>query len=487
MMTRERIVAALVAALFAATGLVQQPELSVERIFDSRDFSPEEISVDWMDDGRYYTRIERAEGRTDLFKVDARTGDCELLLHEADLVPPGAAEPLTIDSYRFSTDGRKLLIGTDEQRIWRRSRRAIYYVYDFETETLIPASSRPGHQGYAKLSPDGSSLAFVRDNNIYVTDLATGQEKALTEDGSEDIINGTTDWVYEEELSLVDGFRWSPDGKRIAFWRFDQSPIPPFYLIDQTTLYPELKPVRYPKAGTDNSEVQLGVVELASGKTTWIYVNPEYGEFYIARMDFTNSPHEIWFRLLNRHQNRMDLMLADARTGASRVIMTDTDDAWIDIDYNALIWIEDGDKFVYLSERDGYGQLYLFRRDGSLVRKLTAGDWDVTNVYGVDERRGLVYFSGAADGPLVRPLYRIGLDGEGFTRISGATGTHDVSFDPTFTYYVDSYSEVGLPPTQTLRTADGEPVRTLADNSALQQKLDALELRRPEFIAVPVE
>jgi dipeptidyl-peptidase-4 len=485
-MIAKRLAAAALALTLAAPAAAQEIELSVARIYGSRDFSPDRVSVNWMDDGRHYTILEREDGRTDLYKVDASSGERELLLRGDYLVPPGEDEPVEISSYQFSADGSKLLIAADTVRIWRRSRRATYCVWDFNAKTLTPVSTQPGYQAYAKFSPDARYVAFVRDHDIYVSELASGEERALTEDGSEDIINGTTDWVYEEELSLVDGFRWSPDGKRIAFWRFDQSPIPPFYLIDLMTLYPELTPVRYPKAGTQNSEVRLGVVELATGQTTWIDVEPEDdGDFYIARMDFANSSSEIWFQRLNRHQNRMELLLADVRTGESRVVMTDSDAAWLDV--QEPIWIEGGKMFVYLSERDGYAQLYLFARDGSIVSKLTTGDWDVRNVYGVDERMKLVYFSAAADGPLSRPLYRVGLDGRDLTRISGPTGSHQVSFDPTYRYYVDTYSRAGVPPVQTLRRANGQVVRTLADNAALKQKLDALELAPPEFLEIPLE
>ncbi len=487
-MLAKRLLPVLVALTITPPAAAQVPELSVERIYASSDFDTEQVTLEWMSDGRHYTTVERdATGRTDLYRVDTRSGQRELLVRGAALVPPGGGDPIEIEDYTFSADGRKLLIAAGVERIWRRSRQARYYVWDLAAKTLTPVSARPGYQMYAKLSPDGGRVAFVRDNDIWVTELATGAERALTEDGSEDVINGAADWVYEEELSLADAFRWSPDGRRIAFWRFDQSAIPPFYLIDELTLYPQLKPVRYPKAGTTNSEVRLGVVDVASGATRWIDPGPANEEFYIARMDFADSSDEIWFRRLNRHQNRMDLYLADVRTGRSQLIMSDTDDAWIDIDTGDLIWIENGEKFVYLSERDGYGQLFLFERDGELVRKLTTGDWDVLGTYGVDERHDVVYFTGAGDGPLVRPLYVVGLDGEGFRRISGATGTHRVDFDPTFTYYVDSYSEAGVPPVQTIRRANGQPVRTLADNAELRQKLEELGLARPEFLTVPVE
>ncbi|KPK62478.1 MAG: hypothetical protein AMS21_07520 [Gemmatimonas sp. SG8_38_2] len=485
-MISTRIALLAASVVLAVPSYAQVPELTVESIYRSQDFDAEQVEVLWMEDGRYYTVVEEDDqGRTDLYRIEIASGARQLLIRGTELMPPGADRPVRISEYAFSADNSKLLIATERETIWRRSSKAIYYVWNFATSTLTPVSTEPGYQQYAKFSPDGSRVAFVRDNDVYVTELTGGAETRLTSDGGENIINGTTDWVYEEELSLVDGFRWSPDGQRIAFWRFDQSPVETFYLIDEMTLYPELKPVRYPKAGTDNSQVRLGVVEIASGRTTWIDASTVSQDGYIARMDFATSPDEIWFQRLNRHQNTMDLVIADVRSGESRTVMTDRDNAWLSI--NVPTWIKDGREFVYLSERDGFAQLYLYARDGREIRKLTTENWDVLGMYGVDEEAEVVYFTGAADGPLVRPLYSIGLDGERFTRISGTRGTHRVSFDPTFTYYVDTYSEAGVPPVQTLRTANGDAVRTLADNAQLKRRLDALGLNLPEFTKVPFD
>ena len=483
----------LLAAVFAALAgpapitplAAGAQELTVERIFGSREFASDLVSLEWMPDGRHYTTIERdADGNTDLVRVTAISGHEEILVRGRDLVPAGRTEPIEIESYAFSDDGSKLLIFTNSERVWRYRTKGTYYVWDFQARKLLPMSTKPGHQMFAKLAPDGRRVAFVREHNIYVANLATGEERALTSDGNENIINGTTDWVYEEELDLRDAFRWSPDGRRIAFWRFDQSPIRPFYLIDELQLYPELVPVRYPKAGAQNSEVRLGVIELATDSVRWIDWGPGSGE-YVARMDFAAHPDSLWVLRLNRHQNRMDLLLADVRTGGSKVVMTDRDDAWLDV--NEPIWIEGGKRFVHLSERDGYARLYLYRRDGTLERKLTTGDWDVLDVYGVDEKARVVYLTAAADGPLVRPLYRIGLDGRGFRRITPAPGAHRVEFNPTFTLYTDVFSRAGVPPVQSLRTSDGSLVRTLAPNRELDRNVIALGLTPPEFLKVPVE
>jgi dipeptidyl-peptidase-4 len=470
------------AAPLAAQG-VQPPPLTVHAIWGSREFASDLVDVTWMPDGKAYTAVEDdASGNTDLYRVDAVTGTKQLLVRGADLVPPGGGKPIAIEEYRFSGDGSKLLVFTNSARVWRQNTKGTFFVWTFAGRRLLPVSARPGYQQFAKFSPDGRLVGFVRDNNLYVTDLATGAETALTSDGSENVINGTSDWVYEEELDLRDAFRWSPDGRRIAFWRFDQTAIRPFYLVDHDSLYPALVPVRYPKAGTPNSTVKIGVTDVATRRTSWVDLGAER-DIYIAALDFADSPDELWLTRLNRHQNRLDLLLADAKSGTSRVIATDADSAWVDA--HQPWWIDGGKQFVLLSDRDGYAQLYLFNRDGSLVRRVTPGGWDVLDVYGVDERARVVYFTGALDGPLGRPLLKLGLDGKGLRRISTEPGTHAVAFDPTFRLYVDTYSRAGVPPVETLRRADGALVRPLAGNLALVRKVDALRLRPPEFLKVP--
>ncbi|HEX2681996.1 MAG TPA: S9 family peptidase, partial [Candidatus Dormibacteraeota bacterium] len=389
---------------------------------------------------------------------------------------------MPIEEYAFSTDGSKLLVFSNSARVWRRNTKGTFYVWDFVARRLIPVSAKPGYQQFAKFSPDARRVAFVRDNNIWMTDLATGAETALTSDGDENVINGTSDWVYEEELDLRDAFRWSPDGTRIAFWRLDQARIRPFYLEDVDSVYARLVPVRYPKAGTPNARVKIGVVEVATRRTTWIDLGPDE-DIYVAALDYAQSPDEIWLTRLNRRQNRLDLLLADVRSGTARVIMTDADSAWVDA--HEPRWINGGKQFLFLSDRDGHTQLYLYNRDGSLVRRVTPGGWDVLELYSVDEQAKVVYVSGAIDGPLGRPVLRIGLDGSGLTRVSAEPGTHAASFDPTFHLYVDAYSRAGVPPVQALRRADGSLVRSVATNPALARKVDELGLRPPEFLKVP--
>jgi dipeptidyl-peptidase-4 len=471
------------AQFFVVPLTAQVARLSVESIFGTDYFAGELVPVQWSREPRYFTATERsADGIVDLYRVDARSGDRELVLRGGDLVPPVQQRPIEIESYEFSPDGSKLLIFTNSVQVWRQNTKGEFYVWDFGRRRLTPVSTQPGLQQFAKFSPNGRLVGFVRDNNLFVTDIRSGRETQLTVDGDDNIINGATDWVYEEELGLRDAFRFSPDGSRIVFWRFDQTAIKTFYMIDALSLYPELLSVRYPKAGERNSEVRIGVVEISSGNTTWIDLGEE-SDIYVAQMDFAHSSDEIWLTRLNRHQNQLDLLLADVRTGASRVIFSDSDNAWVA--NTAPIWIKGGRQFLFESERSGYNQVYLYDRDGSLVNQVTPGEWDVLGVYGVDEEHEILYFAGAGDGPTKRPLYRVELNGQNFARLSSGNGSHDILFNSDYTLYVDSYSAAGVPPTQTLHTPDGQAVRTIADNRRLAERVQSLSLAVPEFITVP--
>lgn len=479
-----RYVAYLCATLTLAGSVhAQQPEFTVQTIFGGDAFSAETPSIAWMADGRHYAVLERGpDGTTNLYSVDARSGDRTMLVRGRDLVPPGGSASLTIEDYAFSPDSTVLLIYANSIRVWRRNTKGKYYLWDFARRSLRPLSAVEGYQQFAKFSPDGRYIGFVRSNNLFVHDRRNGEERQLTVDGSDDIINGTTDWVYEEELDLRDAYRFSPDGSRIVFWRFDQSAIKPFYLIDETTLYPTLVPVRYPKAGTRNSSVRLGVVEIASGRTTWMDLGPE-PDMYVAEGGIAGSPDEVWFTRLNRYQNRLDLVLADVRTGVSRVVMSDRDSAWVDA--NVPRWLDGGRRFLFPSERDGYRQLFLFNRNGDVLRKITTAPWDVTEVFGVDEPRAIVYFSGTGEGPRTRPIYAMTLDGGHLRQVTPPGGWHDASFGPHYDLFVDTYSTATMPPAQVLYDREGRHLRTIGNNEEMRRRLEALALVPPEFTEVP--
>ncbi|RMH18812.1 MAG: S9 family peptidase, partial [Gemmatimonadetes bacterium] len=421
------------------------------------------------------------DGTTDLLAADARTGERHTLIDGATLIPPGERRPIAIQGYQWSSAGDKLLLYTRVRPLFRRSSEGEYFVYELATASLQPVSVEFGLQRYAKFSPDGTKVGFVRDNDLYVVDLDTGVETRLTHDGGEDIINGTFDWVYEEELSLSDGWRWSPDGSRIAFWRVDQSPVKTFYMIDDLQLYAQPIPLRYPKAGDPNSFVSVGVIDLASGSTTWMDLgdNPDT---YVARMDWAASSDELVVQRLNRHQNRLDVLLADAGTGASRVILTETSDTWLDVDPSLdFHWLDGGEAFLWRSERDGFSHLYRYARDGRLLNQVTKGSWDVDDLVGVDAEGGWLYYTAGKDGPLERALYRVRLDGGRDGRLSEGRGTFRANMSPDASLFIGTSSRAGRPPRVGLYEASGTLLRTLVDNERLATQLDDMGLEEPEF------
>ena len=461
--------------------------LTIEAIFQRGAYRGASMpSVVWLADGRSYLDL-RADpaGGTDIVRIDLVTGDTTEMADAAALVAPDGSR-LEVEEVTLSADESKALLYHNSVRVWRSNTRGRYTVLDFATKRTTPVSTREGLQMFAKLSPDGRQVAFVRDNDLWVADLASGAERRLTSDGSETIINGTTDWVYEEELGLRDAFRWSPDGTRIAFWRFDQSAVPEFPMVDELGLYPEVETLRYPKAGEANSRVQVGVLTLANGAVRWIDVGADTG-IYIARMQWVGRD-SLSIQRLPRAQNRVDLLMASATTGGTRTIMSDRDSAYVDVEGDAVRWIDGDRRFLWLSDRSGWRQVWLYDRSGRPVRQVTRDGVDVLSIEAVDERSGTVYVTAAAPTPTQRQVFAHRLDGRGEPRrITTASGAHRLSIGPTFRYAVDIHSDADSPPVATLHDFPSmRRVRVLESNAELASNLASLGLRAPEFFTVPL-
>ncbi|MBX6333116.1 MAG: DPP IV N-terminal domain-containing protein, partial [Gemmatimonadaceae bacterium] len=420
--------------------------LSVDRIFARSELaSAPTPELHWLAGGTAYvtTRPDPAGGRA-IVRVDAATGAATVLAAAADLVDEHG-ERIAIESFSLSADGARALLFHNSVRVWRRNTRGVYHVVDFATRRVTPLSRAPGLQMFATFSPDGRKVAFVRDNNLYVTDLATGREHALTTDGSELIINGTTDWAYEEELDLRNAFRWSPDSRHIAFWRFDQRNVPVYPLLNDSALYPEVIPLRYPKAGAPNSSVRIGVVAVgpdgAPGGTTWMDLGTDTSSAtggYVARVEWVGSDSVLLVRL-PRLQNRIDLLMASAATGGTRLVLSERSAAWVDV--ATPTWLAGGAMFLWPSDRSGWRRYYLYRRDGTLVRPVTRDSVDAIAIAGVDESRGFVYTIEAAPTPMERQLYRYPLRAAGAgTRLTPQPGTHVVTVAPGGRYAVDRHT-----------------------------------------------
>ncbi|MGH7358483.1 MAG: DPP IV N-terminal domain-containing protein, partial [Candidatus Rokuibacteriota bacterium] len=441
-----RFVSVLVLALTAAAPLSAQSAdpgtLTLERIFASSEFRSDGFGpARWLEGEAAYTTVEPSEtveGGSDIVRYDAATGAREVLIPATRLVPEGAQEALEIEDYAWSPAGGRIMVFTNSARVWRDNTRGDYWILDRESgnQRKLGGDAPESTLMFAKFSPDGSRVGYVRydENDIYVEDLASGEITRLTTDGSRTIINGTFDWVYEEELDLQDGWRWSPDGERIAYWQHDTSGVGEFLLLNSTdSLYSFTVPIQYPKAGTTNSAGRVGVVGSSGGETVWMNVPGDPRNNYIARMEWAASPDELVIQHLNRLQNTLEIMLADASTGAVRTIHTENDpDAWVDMRVELFEWIDSGQRFLWISESDGWRHAYVISRDGEEVRPITPGEYDIIDVVGVDVDEEWLYFLASPDDPKTQYLYRARIDGMGEAErlTPDATGTHAYDMEP---------------------------------------------------------
>jgi dipeptidyl-peptidase-4 len=489
-------------ALVLASPLVAQGDpglLTLDRIgrgeFRAQRYGP----IRWTAGGASYTVLEPSatvKEAEDLVQYDVATGRRAVLIPASRLVPPGDSTPIAIEDFAWSPRGPALLIYTNSQRVWRQNTRGDYWLVDTTSWSLrkLGPGAKPSTLMFATFSPDGRRVAYVREHNLYVEDASGGQVTQLTSDGSPTVVNGTFDWVYEEELSLRNGFRWSPDGARIAYWQLNMDSVRNFDLINDTdSLYSFVIPVQYPKAGTSNSAARVGVVAATGGPTRWLDIPGNPRNQYPARMDWAASPREVVVQRLNRLQNTNDVMLGDAETGAVRTILTERDSAWLDV-VDDLRWLDGGKAFLWLSERDGWRHLYRISRDGKTVRLLTPGAFDLISpdaafgdpyVHAVDTTGGWAYFSASPDNATQRYLYRVRLDGKGKAERltpTGQTGSHDYDIAPGARWALHTWSSFDQPPkTELVRLPRHETIRTLVDNAELRARLAPLRTRPVEF------
>jgi dipeptidyl-peptidase-4 len=429
-----------------------------------------------------------------------------VLIAASDLIPSGLKDPLHIDSYEWSADMSKVLIYTNSRRVWRANTRGDYWVFDRRSKSLhkLGGDAAPSTLMFAKFSPDGSRVAYVLANNIYVESAQTGEPLQLTRDGSETIIDGTSDWVYEEEFFLRDAFRWSPDGKLIAYWQFNTKGVQKFALLynvgapydvvthipyPQSGIYPQIREIPYPEPGTPNSSVRAGVVSSSGGETTWLQVPGDPTNSYIARMEWAGDSKSLVLQHLNRLQNTNEVLLADASNGSIRQVYQDHDSAWVDV-VDSLKWLHGGKDFLWLSEQNGWRQAYVVSRDGKQARPITPVNFDVIGIVGVAPEEDWLYYLASPENATQRFLYRGKLDGEGKAeRLTPAKqpGTHSYQFSPDFHWAIHSYSRFDLPPiTELVSVPDHQVIRVLEDNTALHANLKDVLSRPTEFIQIDI-
>ncbi len=473
--------AALLAFTLAPAASTAQDGLTIERIFASRDFATERFGpARWLENGAAYTTVENS-GR-DIVRYSTAGGERSVLV----------SAPFRISDYEWSPDGERVLLFTNTRRVWRYDTRGDYWVLDRSSGRLTQLGGDAPESSlmFARFSPDGSRVAYVRANDIYVEDLASGRITALTTDGSDTIINGTSDWVYEEELDLRNAYRWSPDGKSIAYWQFDASGVRDYLLVNTTdSLYPIITSIPYPKAGTTNSAVRVGVVSADGGATRWMQVPGDPRNHYIAWMEWAANSRELAIQQLDRLQHTDALLLADAGTGTVRTALTERDSAWVEV-VDDLTWLKDGKEFLWLSERDGWRHAYVVSRDGSRQRPVTKGAFDLESVQGVDERGGWIYYIASPTNATQRFLYRSRLDGSGKPERltpAEARGTHGYQLSPDFRWAFHTMSTADSPPvTDLVSLPDHRSRRVFVDNAHARDAVAKLGLPSKRFLQVDV-
>ncbi|MCD6332457.1 MAG: S9 family peptidase, partial [Bacteroidales bacterium] len=494
-MKNKLLLSCLVLLISLPLTLRAQSELTLEDIFVNgtyrlKGFGP----ARWMEGGKYYTTIEKSKEvrGSDIVRYETKSGKREVLVYASDLIPRGAARPLSISDYIWSSNGQKLMIFTNTRKVWRYHTRGDYWILDLATKKLrqlgktVPATTMM----FAKFSPDNKKVGFVSRQNIYVEDLKTGATRQITNDGGGYIINGTFDWVYEEELNCRDGFRWSPDSKYIAYWQSNTEGIGTFYLINNLdSIYPKLIPIPYPKVGTTNAAVKIGVVPVTGGVTEWFDIPGDPRNHYLARMEFADSPDEVMIQQLNRLQNTNRVMLGNIHTMALKTVLVDQDKAWVDI-HDDTKWMDGGKYFTWSSEKDGWLHLYRVSRNGKEVLDVTPGEFDVVSIQCIDEKGGYVYFIASPDNPIQRYLFRSRLNGKGgLERITPVDqpGQHSYQVSPDASFAIHTYSSHLVPNTIDLVTLPKhKSLRMLEDNQAYKDKYARLGLRPKEFFRVPV-
>jgi dipeptidyl-peptidase-4 len=475
--------------------LQAQQELTLEDQFNgtysARGFGP----ARWTSGGKGYTTLENSKdtkGR-DIVRYESATGARSILVKSSQLIPEGKTAPLAISDYIWSDDATKLMVFTNTQRVWRYNTRGEYWVMDLATGKLkqLGAGLKPASLMFAKFSPDGLYAAYVSEQNIYVEHLEKGTVRPLTTDGGGNVVNGTFDWVYEEELDCRDGFRWSPDSKNIAFWQLNTEGIGTFYMINNLdSIYPKLIPIPYPKVGTTNPAAKVGVVSVLGGAPRFFNIQGDPRNHYLARMEFAANSDEVMIQQLNRLQNTNRVMLGNIHTMELKTILTETDKAFLDI-HDDTQWMQGGKAFTWSSERDGWLHLYVISRDGSQIRDVTPGSFDVVDIQCIDEKGGYVYFIASPDNPIQRYLFRSKLDGKGKPeRISPANqpGQHSYQVSPDAKYAIQTYSNVTTPNTINLVSLPAHKlVRVLENNDQLKARVAALKIRPKEFFRVPID
>ena len=462
--------------------IAQNKNITLEDIWKNGTFSAKGIyGLSSMRDGIHYTTLKNDT----IFCYEyAKASKPEIIISKKDLTDGGKA--LSIDSYKFSEDENKILIATGTEHIYRHSTRENYYVFDRKSNLLTPLTSGEKQQ-YALFSPDGKQVAFVKANNIFIKDLITNNEKQITLDGLQNsIINGATDWVHEEEFAFSVAYFWSPDSKKIAYYKFDESKVKEFSFNEfNGQLYPSEYKFKYPKAGEDNSIVTIHVYDLASSTDKIMDIGKETNQ-YIPRIKWTPDANVLSILRMNRHQNKLELLFSNTTNGTPRIVYSETSDTYIDIhegEGDSVYFTSDNKNFIIQSEVDGFNHLYLYDMKGKLVNQITKGNWDVMNYKGLDEKNKTLFYIACETSPTEKDIYSIKMDGTGKRKISSSKGVNSPEFSDGFKYYINHFSDANTPEFISINNTEGKQIRVLEDNSELIKKIKEYNISHKEFLS----
>jgi len=479
----------------SAFGQKSTKVLTLEDIYKNNLYSAKGFgAIRWMKDNAGYSTIENnaSSQGNEIVRYEGNSGAKKTLVSATQLTPTGASKSLVIANYSWSEDNTKLLIFTNTRKVWRQNSRGDYWVLDLQTNKLsqLGKGLEEATLMFAKFSPDGTRAAYVSKLNIYVEDLISGKSTKLTTDGGGNIINGTFDWVYEEELDCRDGFRWSPDGKNIVYWQSDTKNVGTFYMINNVdSIYSKPIPLPYPKVGTANSAVKVGVISASGGETKWFNVPGDPRNNYLARMDFIPASDEVMIQQLNRLQNTNTVWIGNTKTMALNTILTDKDDAYLDLHDN-IVWLENNQSFTWTSEKDGWLHLYKMSRDGKQSSVITKGNFDVVNINCIDPKGGYVYYIASPENFTQRYLYRSRIDGKGEAeRVSpkNLAGQHSYQISDDAQYAIHTFENATTPRRISLINLNTHTeIKLLQDNADLKTKMKELALRPKEFFKVDI-
>ncbi len=456
----------------------QNKEISLEDIWKNYRFYPKSYSgLNSMNNGEFYTQIKNTEDGQEIIKYSYKNGNRIVRLFKSS-----DFKIKRINNYSLSDDDKLMLLATETESIYRYSRKAIYYVFNIQNNKLKKLSENKIR--YPTFSPDRSKVAYVFENNLFIKDITNGKKTQITFNGKKNyIINGASDWVYEEEFKLVRGFEWSSDSRKIAYYSFDESHVKEFSMDKfNGNLYPTQEVFKYPKAGEANSTVNVFLYNLVDKEKTLIYTEKDYE--YIPRIKWANDPNTLIMIGLNRHQNKLDFIVVNSEDGSNKVLFTEEDKYYIDINDN-LTFLPN-DFFIWTSEKKGYNHIYLKGFDGS-EEQITSGSWEVSSFYGLDSDKMQIFFSSTEDGSINRSVYMLDLETGKREKISTRIGSNSAKFSNGLKYFINTFSDANTPPIYTLHKADGTLIKTIEDNKEFTEKLSNYQISKKEFLTVYTE